>query len=173
MTDKGISQPDALCPACGRFIGPAAECPYCGTDGVRAGPRGVLRVAVLLLAVLGLLFLYLMGAAGEVRLVDIRDIGPTMNFATVRVRGTVARKPYVSRRDGKAEYLSFLVDDGTGALRVAAQDRTARALDDGDLVPARGTAVQVTGSLRVRGDGDMRMRLLSAAHLRIADAARD
>ena len=52
--------------------------------------------------------------------------------------GRVTRRPYVGRRDGRVDYLSFPVDDGTGSLRVAAYRDVARVLQDANRLPGQG-----------------------------------
>jgi hypothetical protein len=50
-------------------------------------------------------------------------------------------------------YASFSIHDGTGELRVTLEDRVG-SLD----LPVRGERVEVTGLLRVSGDGQKRLR---------------
>lgn len=47
------------CPACGRFIDPAPECPYCGVDTPRHRIRITLQWVSLLLILAGFLGLLL------------------------------------------------------------------------------------------------------------------
>jgi hypothetical protein len=160
------------CPSCERFIGPADACPYCGTDSAKSPLLRGLRWAALLLAVLGVLFLYLMSVRRELPRVRIGDLAPAMNFARVRVAGTVERDPYVARVGGRADYLSFMLTDGSGSLRVAAYRDKAREIVDGGRVPARGSAVEVSGYVQVRSDGSYRLTIEEAHHLRTAEGDR-
>jgi ribosomal protein L32 len=48
----------ADCPSCGRFIGPAMSCPYCGADAAGRMPLRVCRWLAVLLGVGGLALLY-------------------------------------------------------------------------------------------------------------------
>jgi len=158
----------SLCPSCERFIGPADVCPYCGTGSARTPVLRLLRAAALLLSFLGLAFLYLMSAHREIPLVAVADISPFMNFARVRVAGTVTRAPYVPRRDGAVDYLFFTLDDGSGLIRVAAQDRVARRLVEGGLLPGAGSSAEASGSLSVSAEGDPKLRLHRAEDLKVA-----
>jgi hypothetical protein len=168
---NGIPSEDAgsaaRCPSCERYIGPVGSCPYCGTDSDRPPAIRALRLAALTLAGVGLLFLYLMGRHRDTPLMTIGDITPMMNYATVRISGAVERSPYVSRRGGTVEYLSFQVDDGTGALRVSAEDDVAAELDTRQLTPQRGQHVEVTGRLTVKADGKHQLRLQSAGDVNL------
>jgi hypothetical protein len=154
----------AHCPSCERFIGPAAECPYCGADSARNPALRYLRWAAVALATLGLAFLCLMAARREVPSVRIGEIRPRMNFATVRIQGVVERDPYVSR---EGNYVSFSVRDDSGALRVAAYDEVAPALLQTDCLPRKGVRVRVLGNLSAGADGRTRMFLRDAAHVEI------
>jgi len=158
-------QQAAFCPACERFIGPETACPYCGTDAQRAGTWRALRTAALGLAVVGLACLYLAGNLPERRVTPIGNITPTMNFATVRVTGKLTRNPYVSRKYGRVDYLSFPIEDRTGEIRVAAYRTVARALDSQDRIPAKGTRVSATGSLRVSDKGRIMLYLQAPEQL--------
>lgn len=163
-------QADALCPACDRFIGPETACPYCATEARRAGTWRALRLGALGLAVIGLACLYAIGILPERSVTPIGEITPAMNFATVRVTGRVTRRPYLGRRDGRVDYLSFAVDDGTGTLRAAAYRAIARELQDGNRVPAQGDRVDVVGNLRISEGGRIMLYLQSAGQLLLVPA---
>jgi hypothetical protein len=167
--DKGDSRGPAalegLCPGCERFIGPADVCPYCGADAFKRPGLRFLRRAALLLALLGLAFLYLAAGRRELPLVRIADITPLMNYASVRVAGAAVGKPYVSRRNGAADYAAFTLDDGSGRLRVTADGATARALVERRLLPDSGSRAAVSGRLSVSADGGAKLRLQSADQL--------
>lgn len=164
-------QAAAHCPSCERFIGPADRCPYCGADAGRSGSLRVLRYAALALAVAGLAFLILMTGGRDLPVVRVADITPLMNFAYVRIRGTVPRKAYVSRSGGKVEYLSFAVDDGSGQLRVKAYGQVARRLVESGTAPGRDASVDVSGNLGVSGDGKISLRLQAIEQLRFVGPA--
>ena len=164
-----MDEQGALCPACERFIGPATSCPYCGTDSLHRPAQRFMRVAAVVLALLGMTALYLAAVKGDRAVVDINRITPTMQYHQARVIGTVTGDPYISRKHGRVEYLSFSVDDGTDSLRVSAYRRTARALLEAGLVPGKGDRVDVSGRLSVPPDGRVRLNLQVASQLRGVD----
>lgn len=155
------------CPSCERFIGPADSCPYCGEDSARSPALRRLRTAALLLAFLGLACLYLMATHRELPVVDIQQITPMMNFAYVRVVGRVVREPRVITRDGRVDYCSFMIDDGTGTLRVQAYRRAAERLAGENRLPREGALVDVAGSLSVAAEDAPKLRLQVVEQLRV------
>ena len=161
--------PAAHCPSCERFIGPADVCPYCGANSAKPPLLRLLRYAALALALIGLFFLYLMARHRNMPVVKAGEISPMMNFATVRVVGKLARKPYTAYEDGQVDYLSFLVDDGSGKVRVQAYGDVARLLVASNLLPRVGTMVDVTGSIKVSAGKAPRLRLLSSSQVRVGD----
>jgi len=160
-----------LCPSCERFIGPADVCPYCGADSAKSPLLRMLRWYAVILAVAGLVFLFLMAVPREATVVSIGDITPFMNFGRVAVSGKVTREPYVSNREGKVDYVSFLIDDGSGQMRVAAEDAVAESFVAGRRLPAKGAQIQATGILSVSAEGLVRLRLMTAEDLLITRAA--
>lgn len=160
---------EGKCPSCKRFIGPVATCPYCDAGATENGLFRRLRYAALLLGTIGLLFLYLMVAHQGTPLIRIGSVTPMMNFARVRVVGTVAGKPYIRPQIGKASYVSFVVNDGTGDLRVKAYREVAQALCDGKLVPSAGTMIELEGQLRVDADKMAALLLSSTGQVHIGN----
>jgi len=155
-----------MCPSCERYIGPVSRCPYCDADAARPGSLRSLRIAAVVLAGAGLFFLYLMVCHRDMPLTEIGTITPLMNYATVHLSGRVGSRPYVSRQRGRVDYLSFLLDDGTGSMRVSADGRVARALVKDALIPERGRNVDVTGKINARADGKRYLRLQSPTGIR-------
>ena len=153
------------CPSCERFIGTAELCPYCDTDAPRPIIYQRLKLASLLLAVIGLGILYLISFLNELPLTKIGSITPMMDHALVRIAGTVKRKPYVSENGGKPDYLSILVSDGSGSIRAAAYDSKAQELLSGNQLPHQGSKVELTGTLAISAKGDIRMRIQSIEQL--------
>jgi hypothetical protein len=156
---------DALCPSCERYIGPADACPYCGTDSARNPALRWLRYGALALAVFGLLFLGLMSAGRKPDAVRAAEITPMMNFAFVRVVGVVEREAHVGSDEGEVDYVSFVLNDGTGRVRVAAYDSVARDLVTRKLLPAPGSRVEAIGSLAVSARQMPRLRVTSPAQI--------
>lgn len=138
------------CPACNRFIGPLDECPYCACPAERQAGLRWLRLAAVALAVGGLVLLACAVRRQEPPLLAAGDIKPTMNFACVRLQGSLAGKPRSgTTRSGEAWY-GFTLDDGTGRVRVSAFGETAAAL--AARPAASGMPVRVTGWLSVRAN---------------------
>jgi len=159
------------CPSCRRFIGPVAVCPYCGGEAEENRLLKTLRYAALFLGTVGLVLLYLMVMDRGESCVRIGSITPMMNFARVRVEGNITGRPYITPRDGHATYVSFVMNDGSGDLRVKAYRDIARALCDQGLVPQDGAVVSVDGQIRVAAGKMPSLVLNSAKHLRIGSSA--
>jgi len=155
----------AFCPSCERFIGPADVCPYCEADSAKSPLLRVLRIAAILLGVGGLIFVYLAAVHRELPVIKVEEITPMMNFAYVRVSGEIDRDAFVARKEGKVDYVSFLVDDGTGKLRVAVYKDVASVLVERNKIPRKGSIADVAGALNVSARGVVRMRLQSADQL--------
>jgi hypothetical protein len=168
-TPPAVQPAAADCRSCGRFIGPAPVCPYCGASAEGRLPLRLLRLAALVLAVGGLAALYAAARTRAAPQVRVADITPAMNFARVRVAGTVTRAPNVIRRCGRADYVAVTLDDGTGEITVAASRRIAQALDQAGLIPARHDGIDAGGTLLVSADRKPRLMLGSAGELNIRD----
>ena len=156
-----------FCPVCERFIGPADTCPYCQEESAKSPVLKALRLASLILGVGGLLLLFYTSTHKEIPVVPIDTIKPTMNFAYIRIRGRVVRKPFVSHKKGLADYVSFLVDDGTGQLRVAAYREVAKRLEEDKRIPWSGDFVDVAGGLSVLAGGRPKLRIQVVEHFKI------
>jgi len=156
-----------FCPVCERFIGPAAVCPYCDEESARSGMLKVMRRAALILGLAGLALLYVAASHSTIPVMPIENITPMMNFAHVRVVGEVARRPFISRKRGEVDYLSFLVTDRGNELRVTANRDVARTLVERKAVPEKGAWVDVAGTLNISGGGRKKLRLYTADMLTI------
>lgn len=121
----------------------------------------VLQAASLILAVAGLILLYLFSINREIPLVRIAEITPTMNFAYVRIAGEVTRDAYVFKSGG----VVFNLNDGSGELAVMGGRAQADALTGTGKLPRRGDRVEVTGSLSVSADQEVKLRMQSADQL--------
>lgn len=162
--DRGI------CHDCGRYIGEVSRCPYCEAVTAIAVMRRRMKLIALTLIVIGMGFLYLMSINRNVQSMAIGDIKPIMNHAPVRVVGRVVRRPYISRADGQISYLSLLIDDGTGQLRLSAENDIALRIVDGTNMPSKGDSIDVTGCLSIKGDGTPQLQILTAEHIsRVVD----
>lgn len=137
------------CPSCGRYVGACEACPYCGAYLTKRIPIRTVKIATVMLASVGLVILWFAATRSEVPLIQIGQARATMNLAYVRVVGRCTRAP--TYNPDKAS-LGFWVEDETGELYISSYGAEARALAEGNCVPALGDLVEVTGTLRVRED---------------------
>ncbi|MBL7016201.1 MAG: hypothetical protein ISR84_01450 [Kiritimatiellales bacterium] len=121
----------------------------------------VLRVASVGLALAGLILLYLYSVNRDIPLVRVDSITPTMNFATVRIAGEVTRDAYVFQSGG----MVFNLHDGSGEIAVMGGRAQAEALENSGRLPHRGDRVEVSGSLSVSADQEVKLRMQSAEQL--------
>jgi hypothetical protein len=127
----------------------------------------LLRAIAVLLAVVGVGLLLVMSAHRELPVVRIADITPMMNFAYVRICGTVERDSYVVKDDGEVGYVSFLVSDNTGRARVKAYEAVAKAIAEQGLIPEKGWLVDVAGVVDVSADGGSKLVVRDAGQFRV------
>jgi DNA/RNA endonuclease YhcR with UshA esterase domain len=130
-------------------VGPYEACPYCGARQTGRIPIRAIKIAAILLVTIGLAVLWLAAVHAEVPLIQIGQAGATMNMAYVRLQGYCTRAPTY---DPEGDYLSFWIEDETGAIRVSSYRAETREIIDHSLVPALGDLVEVAGTLRVRED---------------------
>ena len=142
------------CPSCGRYVGPYDACPYCGAALSGRTPIRRLKVAALILALGGLLLLWLLATRTDVPTVEVSQANAMMNLAYVRVQGLVTRPPSYDPETG---YFSFWLADETGELHVAAYRNETRALIDQGHTPALGDRVSVEGT-RVKSNENLTER---------------
>lgn len=135
--------------------------PVCGSQVKRPLRIRVLQYASLVLAVAGLVLLYLFSLNRDVPLVRIGDITPVMNFATVRISGEVTRDAYIFESGG----IVFNIKDGSGEIAVMGGRAQADALEAAGKLPRRGDQVEVAGSLSVSADQEVKLRMQSADQL--------
>lgn len=121
----------------------------------------VLQYVSLVLAVAGLILLYLFSVNRDIPLVQVSDIAPTMNFAYVRMAGEVTRNAYVFQSGG----LVFDIRDGSGEITVMGGRAQAQALEAAGKLPQRGDRIEVTGSLSVSAEQAPKLRIQSADQL--------
>jgi DNA/RNA endonuclease YhcR with UshA esterase domain len=135
------------CPSCGRYVGPYERCPYCGADLHRRLVIRIFKYGSLVLAVVGVALLLLVARKSPVPAVEIGRLSGTMNYAHVRVEGTVTRQPVY---DPEAGTLKLWVSDGTGEMLVMAYHPEAEWLRDEGRVPVMGDGVALEGTLRIK-----------------------
>jgi DNA/RNA endonuclease YhcR with UshA esterase domain len=146
---KNPPPPPNDCPSCGRFVGPQPACPYCGAAvGQRLAVR-LFKYGSLALALLGLAVLLVAARCSQVPTVEIGSLVGTMNWAYVRLEGTVSRQPAY---DPETQALKLWVWDGTGEILVTAYRAEAEALRVAARLPAMGDRLAVEGTLRVKED---------------------
>lgn len=142
-------QVGATCPSCGRFVGPLGKCPYCGADIKKRVPLRYLKLACLILAILGVVILVFVASGAATPTTKIGNIGATMNYAYVRLEGTVTRGPLY---DADAQSLRFYVADDTGEIQAGAFREVTQDLVAAGKIPTVGDRVILEGTLRVRDD---------------------
>lgn len=142
-------QAGAVCPSCGRFVGPLEKCPHCGADVKKRLPLKYLRLACLLLALTGIGILLYAVSGASVPSAKIGSVGATMNYAYVRIDGTVTRGPVY---DPEAQTLRFDIADDTGEIQAATFRDVTRQLIAQNKIPTIGDNITAEGTLRVRDD---------------------
>ena len=129
---------EMACPKCGRFVGAATKCPYCGAKVEKRMSLVALRWAAVLLSTVGLFLLYLMARSREPERIKIGDIESTMNFGVVRLSGEVRNDP---RPFKNGNGMSFNVSDGSGSIIVFVDQAQRKAMADAGLLPRKGDGV--------------------------------
>ncbi len=143
------AQPTTHCPSCGRFVGPQSVCPYCGARVSRRLSLRVFQYGAAALALCGLFLLWVSARSADIPVVRVQDVGSAMNWAYVKMRGTVVRQPAYDAGSG---YLRFWLDDGSGEIMVAAYRNESRALIEAGRAPTIGDVVTVEGTLKIQED---------------------
>ena len=154
------------CPACGRFVGAVAKCPYCGSKVEKRMSLVAIRWAAVLLSTIGLFLLFLMAKHRDIPVVLLGDVQPTMNFGQIRVVGKVDGDARTFRNGG----MGFNVSDGTGSIMVFVSQKQAKDLVDLNLVPRAGDTIDFAGGLNI-SDEESSMRLLSVRHVKLVRSA--
>lgn len=110
-----------------------------------------LKYLSLLLSVIGVAVLLVAAQGAQAPLVKVSDVygNYLMNYAVVRINGTVTTVPYVSQTGGKLS-ITFTVDDGTGGMDVRVYSPLADDMIKKGLVPFPGDNVTAEVQLRVR-----------------------
>ena len=156
---------EMACPKCGRFVGAATKCPYCGAKVEKRMSLVALRWAAVLLSTVGLVLLWLMARTREPELVRIGDIEATMNFGVVRLAGEVRGDP---RPFKNGNGMSFNVNDGSGSIVVFVDQAQRKAMTEGGLVPRRGDGIDFVAQLQSSASGSSaRIRSLNPSSFRL------
>lgn len=106
-----------------------------------------LRWAGLALAAAGVAVLLFLAGSSRVPAVRIGDLEPAMNWAYVRVEGTVSRQPAIDPESGA---LKLWLRDETGEILAMAYRAEAEALGAAGRLPVMGDGLALEGTLRVR-----------------------
>ena len=138
---------EVKCPSCGRFVGAYEKCPYCQTSIKKRLSLRILKIGAVVMTIVGIIVLYFASKNTDIPEVKISDITQTMNFAYIKVTGTVLKYPSY---DGRAKKLSFLLSDGKNELRVSAFKNEVITLERLGKIPDLGDIVTVAGNMRVR-----------------------
>ena len=109
---------NGYCPSCERFIGTHEVCPYCETDSARQISGNLVRMVSLCLTLLALVGIHFAAKQNNPPLVKVASIEKKMSFGWIEVRGRLVKKPEVIYRGDKVEYISLLIDDGSGKIKM-------------------------------------------------------
>lgn len=111
----------------------------------------MLKYLSLLISVIGVGLLLVAAQVAQAPMAKVSDVYGSymMNYAVVRISGTVASVPKVSESGGKLS-LTFTVDDGTGQIDVRVYSPLAEKMIERNLVPFPGDNVTAEVQLRVR-----------------------
>jgi DNA/RNA endonuclease YhcR with UshA esterase domain len=139
----------AICPSCGRFVGPLEQCPYCGASVRKRLPLRYLRFGSVALAIIGLAALLYAASGSATPKVTVAGIAATMNYAYIRLEGQVTRGPVY---DPASQELHFYLADPTGEIMVSSFRAVTRQLLAQNKVPVAGDHAALEGTVRVRED---------------------
>ena len=160
---------ETVCPSCGRFVGTASKCPYCGAKAGKRMSLVAIRWAAVLLSTVGLVLLYAMARTRDPERIRIGDIEPTMNFGLVRLSGEVKSNP---RPFKNGNGMSFYVGDSSGSIIVFLDQAQSRAMSEGGLLPKKGDSVDFVAQLQSSASGrSARVRSLDPGSFSLERAA--
>ncbi|NPA75357.1 MAG: zinc ribbon domain-containing protein [Euryarchaeota archaeon] len=142
---------EKICPNCGRYVGSLEVCPYCGTKMPKHTSYYYAKYGSLTFAVLGIIVILVLAQNMPVQYVQIKDIGPTYNYALVEIRGIISSAPSLVVKSDGAETLYINIDDGTGSLSVHVYNPVVDRLAKANKIPGYGDFVTLKGELYFRG----------------------
>jgi DNA/RNA endonuclease YhcR with UshA esterase domain len=110
-----------------------------------------LKYFSILLSVIGVAVLLVAAQGAQAPLMHVSEVTGNymMNYAVVRLSGTVASVPYVSTTGGKIT-LTFAINDGTGQIDVRVYSPVADRMIERGVIPFPGDNVTAEVQLRVR-----------------------
>lgn len=159
---------EAVCPSCERYVGMAAQCPYCEAESARGPFMPTLRRGILLIATLAVLALHASARLRTPPLVTTQTIMPSMNFASVRLRGRVERVSHDSRFS-KGPYLAFRLADADGTVRVEVDPPAVADLLRLNAMPRAGIRLEVGGTLQYKCGQRPLLRVHSARQMQFVE----
>ncbi len=168
LPGQDLQPQEITCPSCGHFVGALTRCPRCGARVAKRLSVRIFRYAALLLGTVGLGLLYLMAIHRDIPMIKIGDIKPMMNFAYVRIAGTVSGDVRVFKEGSRIRSLRFMVDDGTGELSITAFRAQAEKMAELELIPRAGDRVELAGSLSISADDNILLRIQVPEQITIA-----
>ncbi len=136
------------CPVCGRYVGPLTRCPYCGADIPREKSYILLKRMAVIFAVAGLVSLWFYASHVPYKRVYLSQLGPTYNYAFVRVDGVISSVPYLAKRADGTYALYFDVDDGTAVASVHVYHTGYMALRRAGVILTLGERVSLAVQVR-------------------------
>ncbi len=142
---------EKICPNCGRYVGSLEVCPYCGTKMPKHTSYYYAKYGSLTFAVLGIIIILVLAQNMPVQYVQIKDIGPTYNYALVEIRGVISSPPSLVVKSGGMETLYINVDDGTGVMSVHIYNPIVERIAKANKIPGYGDFVTMKGELYFRG----------------------
>jgi hypothetical protein len=148
MNDEHSSE--GVCPCCGRFTGRASLCEYCDSDLPESSLLRQCRRWCGLLTVVALALLWVKSGEQSIKQIAAEDITPAMNHALVRFLGVIESKPYAKDGGAGVDYVSFVLRDGRGSVRVSLQGEDAAEFASPLSGPRKGTKIEAVGVLQVR-----------------------
>ncbi|MFW5781797.1 MAG: hypothetical protein ACOCWO_00740, partial [Candidatus Muiribacteriaceae bacterium] len=164
-----VNHSETHCPSCGKFTGTYERCPYCGSEVQKRLSIRFFKYGSVFLAVIGVFFIYLASTKKNIEVTDLSNITETMNFAFVKLRGTVEGNPRIYRNDrNQVSGMNFSLLTGTTEVRVRAYSGVARDLVEQHKVPLDNEEITLMGSLRLKNAGnDIDIYLQAPEHLMV------
>ena len=147
MNDEHSSE--GVCPCCGRFTGRASLCEYCDSDLPEGSLLRHCRRWCGILAVAALAMLWAKSGEQPIKRIDAEDITPAMNHALVRLLGKIESKPYAKDGGTGVDYVSFVLRDGRGSVRVCLQGEDAAEVASPASGAGKGSKIEAVGVLQV------------------------
>ena len=143
-----------FCPSCGRYIGAADICPYCGARVHKRIDMKYIKALALIVAIVGTILFVVGTSYISPPSIKISQINQQMNYARVKLSGTVISS---SSFNEDSESLSFTISDGTknelfdiDSIRVTVYSPTSKELVQMGKLPVSGDSVEIVGQIKIR-----------------------